>query len=156
MDAEYARNAERYAFFRWCQSAFVKLRVVPPGHGIVHQVNLEHLSPVIRGDGVLDTVVGTDSHTTMIGALGRAEAHVRAVEAHARERGLWVDPGTELDFPELVEIDLAEVEPAVAGPYRPQDRLPLTRVAAGPAASSPASPRAGVPGSVPGAVPDGA
>ena len=74
---EMERNGERYAFLRWGQEAFRNLRVVPPGTGICHQVNLEHLSPVVfrkrtRGgtQAYPDTLVGTDSHTPMINGLG--------------------------------------------------------------------------------------
>src|SRR5882672_7918299 len=70
---EYQRNAERYALLRWAQQAFDGLRVVPPGAGICHQVNLEHLGQVVTvRDGIAfpDTLVGTDSHTTMINGLG--------------------------------------------------------------------------------------
>ncbi|HXT36257.1 MAG TPA: aconitase family protein, partial [Chloroflexota bacterium] len=74
---EYERNSERYALLRWAQQAFSNLRVVPPGAGIVHQVNLEYLADVVSTrvlDGTTvafpDTLVGTDSHTTMINGLG--------------------------------------------------------------------------------------
>ena len=76
---EFERNRERYEFLRWGQSAFENLRVVPPSTGIVHQVNIEFLAPVVfsepAADGATlafpDTVVGTDSHTTMVNGLGR-------------------------------------------------------------------------------------
>ena len=70
---EMERNGERYAFLRWGQKAFANFRVVPPGTGICHQVNLEYLAQgVWLQDGVAypDTLVGTDSHTTMINGLG--------------------------------------------------------------------------------------
>ncbi len=70
---EYQRNSERYSLLRWAQTAFQNFRAVPPGTGIVHQVNLEYLAPVVFTKGDLaypDTVVGTDSHTTMINGLG--------------------------------------------------------------------------------------
>ena len=73
IEFEYRRNAERYSLLRWAQQAFDGLRVVPPGAGICHQVNLEHLGQVVSTrDGVAfpDTLVGTDSHTTMINGLG--------------------------------------------------------------------------------------
>src|SRR6185437_8343492 len=73
-ELEYERNEERYAFLRWGQQAFSKFRVVPPDTGICHQVNLEYLASVVmKGDGETvypDTLVGTDSHTTMINGLG--------------------------------------------------------------------------------------
>src|SRR5215471_2478132 len=83
---EFQRNRERYAFLRWGQSAFQNFRVVPPDTGIVHQVNLEYLAPVVfHPDGAAypDTVVGTDSHTTMINALGVVGWGVGGIEAEA-------------------------------------------------------------------------
>src|SRR5271155_2688643 len=70
---EFQRNQERYAFLKWGQSSFKNFRVVPPDTGIVHQVNLEYLAPVVfenEGAAYPDTLVGTDSHTTMINGLG--------------------------------------------------------------------------------------
>ena len=87
---EYERNAERYRFARWAEQAFANLRVVPPGRGIVHQVNMEFLASVVSvaagvGGPVArpDTVVGTDSHTTMIGGLGVLGWGVGGIEAEA-------------------------------------------------------------------------
>jgi aconitate hydratase len=83
---EYERNGERYALLRWAQQAFDNFRVVPPGTGIVHQVNLEYLAEVVtERDGVLipDTLVGTDSHTTMINGLGVVGWGVGGIEAEA-------------------------------------------------------------------------
>jgi len=250
---EYERNGERYALLRWAQQAFHDLRVVPPGTGIVHQVNLEHLATVVRvtDDGgrplaIPDTVVGTDSHTTMISGLGvlgygvggiEAEAVllgqplysplprvvgvrvsgalprgvtatdlvlvvterlrrlgvvgafvefagdglaglaladratianmspefgatttlfpiddetltylrltgrpadlVALIERYAREQGLWREPGPGPDFDAVVELDLGAVEPSLAGPRRPQDRVPLAAVPASFAAAYP-------------------
>jgi aconitate hydratase len=244
VEREYERNGERYQLLRWAQTAFRDLRVVPPGTGIVHQVNLEFLASVVTdvpdgsGSGRIaypDTLVGTDSHTTMINALGvlgygvggieaeavllgqplyqpmprivgvrlhgelphgstatdlvlvvtqRLRAHgvvgafvefagdglaglaladratisnmspefgatatifpiddetiaylrltgrtaerIALVEAYAKEQGLWREPGPGPDFDEVLELDLASVDPSVAGPRRPQDRVPLT------------------------------
>ena len=244
VEREYERNGERYQLLRWAQTAFRDLRVVPPGTGIVHQVNLEFLASVVTdapsGDGSTriaypDTLVGTDSHTTMINALGvlgygvggiEAEAvllgqplyqpmprivgvrlhgelphgstatdlvlvvtqmlrahgvvgafvefagdglaglaladratisnmspefgatstifpiddetlaylrltgrpaeRVALVERYAKEQGLWRAPGGGPDFDETLELDLGSVDPSVAGPRRPQDRVPLT------------------------------
>ena len=87
---EYKRNAERYALLRWAQQAFDGLRVVPPGAGICHQVNLEHLGQVVTvRDGVAfpDTLVGTDSHTTMINGLGVLGWGVGGIEAEAAMLG---------------------------------------------------------------------
>jgi aconitate hydratase len=238
---EYERNGERYQLLRWAQSAFRDLRVVPPGTGIVHQVNLEYLARVVmlrELDGELiaypDTLVGTDSHTTMVNGLGvlgygvggiEAEAvllgqplyqpmphivgvrlhgelprgstatdlvlvisqmlrrhgvvgafvefagdglsslaladratisnmspeygataalfpvdeetltylrltgrdpdHVALVEAYTKETGLWREPGAGPAFDEALELDLGTVDPSLAGPRRPQDRVPL-------------------------------
>mgnify|MGYP003330107704 FL=1 len=89
-DIEYQRNQERYRFLRWGQSAFDEFKVVPPGTGIVHQVNIEYLARVImvrNVDGVdrayPDTVVGTDSHTTMVNGLGVLGWGVGGIEAEA-------------------------------------------------------------------------
>ncbi len=237
---EYDRNGERYQLLRWAQTAFRNLRIVPPGTGIVHQVNLEFLAPVVDDrDGVAfpDTLVGTDSHTTMINALGvlgygvggieaeavllgqplyqpmphvvgvrlagelpkgstatdlvlvvtemlrrhgvvgafvefagdglagltladratisnmspefgatatlfpiddetisylrltgRSPERVALVERYAKEQGLWREPGDGPTFDELLTLDLSSVEPSVAGPRRPQDRVPLEQL----------------------------
>jgi aconitate hydratase len=241
VELEFQRNAERFAFLRWGQQALRQFRVVPPGTGIVHQVNIEHLARVVMiGNGMMaypDTCVGTDSHTTMqngLGVLGwgvggiEAEAamlgqpismlipkvvgfkltgelpsgatatdlvltitellrrhgvvgkfvefhgegvaavpvanratignmspefgstcaifpideetliylrltgrpaeQVRLVEAYAKEQGLWHDPASDGDtrYSQKFELDLATVEPSLAGPKRPQDRVALT------------------------------
>jgi len=240
IELEYRRNAERYAFLRWGQRALPGLRVVPPGTGICHQVNLEHLARVVfaeDGTAFPDTVVGTDSHTPMVNGLGvlgwgvggieaeaamlgqplsmlvppvigvrlsgqlpdgatatdlvltiaellrsvgvvgtfveffgpgvaavpvatratignmspeygctsaifpideatlaylrltgRPKAQVALVEAYAREQGLWHDPGHLPDYTTVLDLDLATVVPSVAGPRRPQDRIPLAQV----------------------------
>ncbi len=242
VEREYERNGERYELLRWAQTSFHGLSVVPPGTGIVHQVNLEYLAKVIvareDSDGGLvafpDTLVGTDSHTTMINGLGvlgygvggieaeavllgqplyqpmprvvgvrlfgdlpsgstatdlvlvishmlrahgvvgsfvefagdglaslaladratisnmspeygataalfpiddetlaylrqtgRDEAQVKLVEAYSKENGLWREPGRGPDFDETLELDLSSVEPTVAGPRRPQDKVLL-------------------------------
>jgi aconitate hydratase len=94
VDREYERNHERYSLLRWAQQAFAGFRVVPPGMGIVHQVNLEYLASVVRTleeDGekvaVFDTLVGTDSHTTMINGLGVLGWGVGGIEAEASVLG---------------------------------------------------------------------
>ncbi len=241
-EIEFQRNGERYEFLRWGQSAFGRLRVVPPGTGIVHQVNLEYLAQVVfseeRADGALaffDTLVGADSHTTMINGLGvvgwgvggieaeacllgqpvamlipdvvgfkltgelpagatatdlvltvteklrahgvvgkfveflgdglralsladratvanmspeygatvgffpidektldylrlsgREEQQVALVEAYAREQGLFATPSEpDPEYTSKLELDLGGVVPSIAGPRRPQDRIPL-------------------------------
>src|SRR3954470_1374741 len=93
VEREYERNGERYQLLRWAQTAFRDLRVVPPGTGIIHQVNLEYLATVVTdvpdpasGDRRIaypDTLVGTDSHTTMINALGVLGYGVGGIEAEA-------------------------------------------------------------------------
>ncbi|MFK4791199.1 aconitate hydratase AcnA [Microbacterium sp. ZW T5_56] len=94
VEIEYERNGERYQFLRWGQTAFDDFKVVPPGTGIVHQVNIEHLAKVIYDrnvNGVLraypDTCVGTDSHTTMVNGLGVLGWGVGGIEAEAAMLG---------------------------------------------------------------------
>ena len=241
---EFERNRERYSFLHWGQQAFGELKVVPPNTGIVHQVNLERLARVVfstEQDGETlaypDTLVGTDSHTTMVNGLGvlgwgvggieaeaallgqpitmlpppvlgvrlhgslrpaatatdlvltvtealrekgvvgwfveffgeglnglpladratlanmspefgstcaifpvdgetiryleltgRSRQHVALVEAYARAQGLWRGGGSpEPEFDDTLDVDLDAVVPSIAGPRRPQDRIPLTR-----------------------------
>jgi aconitate hydratase len=245
-EIEFSRNVERYMFLRWGQTAFSNFKVVPPNTGIVHQVNIEHLARVIFADQVAgrpvaypDTLVGTDSHTTMVNALGvlgwgvggiEAEAamlgqpvtmlipqvigfklhgalpagttatdlvltvteilrkkgvvdkfveffgdglknlpladratianmspefgstcaifpidaetiryleltgrppeQVALVEAYARAQGMWrIDGAAPAQYTDVVELDLATVESSLAGPKRPQDRVPLRSAA---------------------------
>jgi aconitate hydratase len=239
VELEVERNRERYTFLRWGQGSFDNAKVVPPGTGICHQVNLEYLARVVEDrDGVAypDTVVGTDSHTTMVNGLGvlgwgvggiEAEAamlgeplsmlvpqvvgfrlggrlrdgttatdlvltvtellrrtgvvgklveyfgegvssltvadratlgnmspeygatcgyfpvdeltldylrltgrpaeRVALVEAYCKENALWHEPAVHPEYSQVVELDLDEVEPSIAGPRRPQDRVPLAR-----------------------------
>ena len=110
-EIEFARNAERYRFLHWGQQAFANFRVVPPATGIVHQVNLEHLAPVVMVDGPAggapataypDTVVGTDSHTTMINGLGVLGWGVGGIEAEAALLGQPSD----LVLPDVVGLRL--------------------------------------------------
>ena len=270
IDLEYERNRERYQFLRWGQSAFERLRVVPPGTGIVHQVNVEHLARVVftdERDGRLraypDTLVGTDSHTPMVNGLGvvgwgvggieaeaamlgqpismlvprvvgfeltgelpegatatdllltiterlrqhgvvgafvefhgpgvaavplanrasignmspeygstiavfpiddetlrylrftgRDEDQVRLVEAYAKEQGLWNEAGRRPRYSAELSLDLTTVEPSLAGPRRPQDRVPL-RTARSSFRSSLAELGHDEPRSVPVQLPDG-
>ncbi len=103
---EYERNIERYTFLKWAQSSFEKFRVVPPGMGICHQVNLEHLARVVfEQDGVayLDTLVGTDSHTTMVNGLGVLGWGVGGIEAEA---GMLGQP-TSMLIPPVVGLRLS-------------------------------------------------
>jgi aconitate hydratase len=235
---EYERNHERYQFLRWGQDAFEEFKVVPPGTGIVHQVNIENLARVVmarRGSAYPDTVVGTDSHTTMVNGLGvlgwgvggieaeaamlgqpvsmllphvvgfkltgelpqgatatdlvltitqmlrergvvgkfvefygdgvtavpvanratignmspeygstvaifpidqatvdylrftgRDEAQIDLCVAYAKRQGLWHDPLHEPRYSSTIELDLKTVQPSIAGPKRPQDRVLLS------------------------------
>ena len=90
VELEYQRNRERYQFLRWGQSAFDQFKVVPPGTGIVHQVNIEHLARVVvarHGQAYPDTLVGTDSHTPMVNGLGVLGWGVGGIEAEAAMLG---------------------------------------------------------------------
>jgi aconitate hydratase len=90
VELEYQRNEERYKFLRWGQTAFDEFKVVPPGTGIVHQVNIEHLARVVmtrNGQAYPDTLVGTDSHTTMVNGLGVLGWGVGGIEAEAAMLG---------------------------------------------------------------------
>ncbi|MFJ4480912.1 aconitate hydratase [Streptomyces longwoodensis] len=90
VELEYGRNRERYQFLRWGQTAFDDFKVVPPGTGIVHQVNIEHLARTImvrNGQAYPDTLVGTDSHTTMVNGLGVLGWGVGGIEAEAAMLG---------------------------------------------------------------------
>lgn len=102
---EFARNQERYEFLKWGQEAFDTFQVVPPGIGIVHQVNLEHIADVVsEKEGMLffDTLVGTDSHTTMINGLGIVGWGVGGIEAEAAMLGQPVSFAT----PEVIGVHL--------------------------------------------------
>ena len=154
---EFDRNKERYAFLRWGQGAFSNFKVVPPDTGIVHQVNLEYLARVIFDrDGVAypDTVVGTDSHTTMINGVGvlgwgvggifpvdgetiryleltgRDADQIARIEAYAKEQGMWrIDGQPDPVYTDSLELDMSTVQPSLAGPKRPQDRVLLKDMA---------------------------
>jgi aconitate hydratase len=122
VDIEFERNAERYAFLRWGQQAFRNFRVVPPAIGIVHQVNLEYLAGCVflrddpaAGQGGLkvavpDTLVGTDSHTTMINGLGVVGWGVGGIEAEA----VMLGQALSLLLPEVVGFELTGRLPAGA------------------------------------------
>lgn len=109
LKVEFERNQERYEFLRWGQQAFKTFKVVPPGIGIVHQVNLEHLAQVVfikKQDGydILcpDTLVGTDSHTTMVNGLGVLGWGVGGIEAE----GAMLDQPNVLQLPEVIGVHL--------------------------------------------------
>ena len=117
VEIEYERNGERYQFLRWGQTAFEDFKVVPPGTGIVHQVNIEHLASVTMTrevDGVLqaypDTCVGTDSHTTMVNGLGVLGWGVGGIEAEAAMLGQPVS----MLIPRVVGFKLSGSIPAGA------------------------------------------
>ncbi|WP_144509826.1 aconitate hydratase AcnA [Bacillus sp. FJAT-22090] len=110
MDLEFERNAERYKFLKWAQTSYNNFRAVPPATGIVHQVNLEYLAPIVHvnedADGILETfpdsVVGTDSHTTMINGLGVLGWGVGGIEAEA---GMLGQPSY-FPIPEVIGVKL--------------------------------------------------
>jgi len=110
--AEYARNGERYAFFKWAEKAFDRLRVVPPGQGICHQINLERLTHgvVAHSDGtwMAETVIGTDSHTTMVNALGVLGWGVGGIEAELAALGSAIP----IALPHVCEVRLTGRPPA--------------------------------------------
>ena len=113
VDLEYERNGERYQFLRWGQTAFDDFKVVPPGMGIVHQVNIEYLAPVTmvrNGQAYPDTCVGTDSHTTMVNGLGVLGWGVGGIEAEAAMLGQPVS----MLIPRVVGFKLTgEIQPGV-------------------------------------------
>ncbi|OWY80827.1 MULTISPECIES: aconitate hydratase AcnA [Rhodococcus] len=113
VDLEYERNGERYQFLRWGQGAFDDFRVVPPGMGIVHQVNIEYLAPTVmvrNGQAYPDTCVGTDSHTTMVNGLGVLGWGVGGIEAEAAMLGQPVS----MLIPRVVGFKLTgEIQPGV-------------------------------------------
>ena len=113
VDFEYSRNKERYQFLRWGQGAFDEFKVVPPGTGIVHQVNIEHLARVVMtrgGQAYPDTLVGTDSHTTMVNGLGVLGWGVGGIEAEAAMLGQPVS----MLIPKVVGFKLTGEIPAGA------------------------------------------
>ena len=110
VDIEFQRNGERYSFLKWGQQAFNNFRIVPPGTGICHQVNLEYLSKVVwneKFDGFEylfpDTLVGTDSHTTMVNGLSVLGWGVGGIEAEA---GMLGQPISML-IPEVIGFNLS-------------------------------------------------
>ncbi|WKN52469.1 aconitate hydratase AcnA (plasmid) [Rhodococcus opacus] len=113
VEIEYSRNGERYQFLRWGQGAFDDFKVVPPGTGIVHQVNIEHLARTImvrNGQAYPDTCVGTDSHTTMVNGLGVLGWGVGGIEAEAAMLGQPVS----MLIPRVVGFKLTgEIKPGV-------------------------------------------
>src|SRR3954465_9407848 len=123
VEREYERNGERYQLLRWAQTAFRDLRVVPPGTGIVHQVHLEYLATVVtdapgpdsgRRIAYPDTLVGTDSHTTMVNALGVLGYGVGGIEAEA----VLLGQPLYQPMPRVVGVRLrGELPAGAAGPH---------------------------------------
>ena len=110
VDMEFGRNAERYEFLKWGQQAFKNFRVIPPGTGICHQVNLEYLAQVVWSREINeknflypDTLVGTDSHTTMVNALGVLGWGVGGIEAEAAMLGQSVS----MLLPEVIGFEVS-------------------------------------------------
>lgn len=107
LQLEYARNEERYAFLKWAQHAFDGLSVVPPANGIIHQVNLEYLTKIIaekeeQSIAHPELVIGTDSHTTMVNALGVLGWGVGGIEAEAAMLGVPVS----MALPEVIGVNI--------------------------------------------------
>ena len=109
VEREFDRNGERYSFLKWGQNAFNNFRVVPPGTGICHQVNLEYLSKVVWSSNINgknyaypDTLVGTDSHTTMVNGLSVLGWGVGGIEAEA---GMLGQPISML-IPEVIVFEV--------------------------------------------------
>lgn len=102
---EDRRNADRFRFINWCKTAFKNVNVVPPGNGIMHQINLERMSPVIqKQDGVAfpDTLVGTDSHTPMVDALGVISVGVGGLEAES----VMLGRASYMRLPDIIGVEL--------------------------------------------------
>ncbi len=102
---EDRRNADRFRFINWCKTAFKNVNVVPPGNGIMHQINLERMSPVIQArDGVAfpDTLVGTDSHTPMVDALGVIAVGVGGLEAES----VMLGRASYMRLPDIIGVEM--------------------------------------------------
>ncbi|TDR16355.1 Fe/S-dependent 2-methylisocitrate dehydratase AcnD [Marinicella litoralis] len=108
---EDRRNADRFRFINWCKTAFKNVNVVPPGNGIMHQINLERMSPVIEArDGVAfpDTLVGTDSHTPMVDALGVIALGVGGLEAES----VMLGRASYMRLPDIIGVEMTGVPQA--------------------------------------------
>ena len=112
---EERRNEDRFHFINWCKTAFKNVNVVPPGNGIMHQINLERMSPVIQArDGVAfpDTLVGTDSHTPMVDALGVIAVGVGGLEAES----VMLGRASYMRLPDIVGVELTgKPQPGITG-----------------------------------------
>ena len=115
INLEFERNGERYQLLKWAQTAFQDFKVVPPGMGIIHQVNLEFLSPVViekNGFAYPDTLVGTDSHTTMINGLGVMGWGVGGIEAEA----VMLGQPYYMELPDVIGVHLTgQLRPGMTG-----------------------------------------
>ncbi len=115
IELEFERNGERYQLLKWAQTAFQDFKVVPPGMGIIHQVNLEYLSPVViekNGLAYPDTLVGTDSHTTMINGLGVMGWGVGGIEAEA----VMLGQPYYMELPDVIGVHLTgQLRPGMTG-----------------------------------------
>ena len=114
-EVEERRNADRFHFINWCKTAFENVDVIPPGNGIMHQINLEKMSPVIQNqDGVAfpDTCVGTDSHTPMVDALGVISVGVGGLEAET----VMLGRPSMMRLPDIVGVELTgKLKPGITG-----------------------------------------
>ena len=114
-EVEERRNADRFHFINWCKTAFENIDVIPPGNGIMHQINLEKMSPVIQSqDGVAfpDTCVGTDSHTPMVDALGVISVGVGGLEAET----VMLGRPSMMRLPDIVGVELkGKLRPGITG-----------------------------------------
>ena len=102
---EERRNADRFHFINWCKDAFDNVDVIPPGNGIMHQINLEKMSPVVQARGGVafpDTCVGTDSHTPMVDALGVISVGVGGLEAES----VMLGRASMMRTPDMVGVEL--------------------------------------------------
>jgi aconitate hydratase len=112
---EEHRNKDRFHFINWCKTAFENVNVVPPGNGIMHQINLERMSPVVQAEnGVAfpDTLVGTDSHTPMVDALGVISVGVGGLEAES----VMLGRASMMRLPDIVGVELTgKLQPGITG-----------------------------------------
>ncbi|XP_054306849.1 iron-responsive element-binding protein 2 isoform X2 [Pongo pygmaeus] len=136
-EVEFGRNRERLQFFKWSSRVFKNVAVIPPGTGMAHQVNLEYLSRVVFEEKDLlfpDSVVGTDSHITMVNGLGilgwgfskakleSMETYLKAVKLFRNDQNSSGEP----EYSQVIQINLNSIVPSVSGPKRPQDRVAVT------------------------------
>ena len=131
MELEFQRNGERYNFLKWAQKSFQNVRIVPPGAGICHQLNIEQFAQVAMTStaageyGSTCTLFPVDDQTlAYLRLTGRSEQQVALVEQYAKAQGFWNDPqAPERVYADVVELDLSSVKRSIAGPSRPHDRI---------------------------------